>query len=134
MFLRASSPTGRFAAPPEFLCPRGGSGVASLDVIRAEIFPELPRRSTVAHRTHWLASGRLPALEPSGSSPAPLHNSRAGGEGRAREPSGGKRTLAPTLRSDLESPLPVNRQKPASFRKSTARAMHRRARSVGLIL
>ena len=134
MFLRASSPTGRFATPSEFICPRGGSGVASLGVIRAEILPGLPRRSTVAHHTHWLTSDRVPALEPSGSSSAPLHNSRAGGEGRAREPSGGKRTLAPTLRSDLESPLPVNRQKPASFRKSTARAMRRRARPVGLIL
>ena len=58
--------------------------MASLDVIRAEILPELPRRSTAAHRTHWLTSDRLPALEPSGSSPAPLHNSRAGGGGRAR--------------------------------------------------
>ena len=83
MFLRASSPTGRFATPSEFICPRGGSGVASLGVIRAEILPESPPRSTAAHHTHWLTSGRLPALEPSGSSSAPLQNSRAGGEGCA---------------------------------------------------
>ena len=58
-FFLASSPTGRFATPSKFICPRGGSAVASLDVIRTEILPELPRRSTAAHHTHWLTSGRL---------------------------------------------------------------------------
>ena len=133
-FLRASSPTGRFATPSKFICPRGGSGVALLAVIRTRILPVLPCRSAAAHHTHWLTSDRLLALAPSGSTPAPLHNFRAGGAGVACEPSGGKRALAPTLRSDLLSPSPVNRRKPASLRKSEARAMHRSTRPFGLIL
>ena len=105
-----------------------------LYVIRTRILPVLPCRSTAVRRTHWLTSGRLPALAPSGSTPGPLHNCRAEGAGVAREHSGGKRTLVPTLRSDLFSPSPVNSREPATLRKSKARAMRCSTRPFGLIL